>query len=274
MRQGISQADVDAFCEEVWGFSKKGRRSMPWREDTSFYSVLVSEMMLQQTQVERVKPKYAAFMQRFPSIEKLATAPLSEVIIHWQGLGYNRRAKYLHDSAKFVAAHGVPKTIDELIQLPGIGRNSAGAIVAYVYNQPSLFIETNIRTVYIHRFFHDEEGVDDGQLMELLKRTIDKEHPREWYYALMDYGSYLKKIVSNNGQSRHYKMQSRLEGSLRQMRGKIVDRLRHGTVDKKSLIDHFDNDERVHPALDGLIRDGLVVVRESRVSLTGSDNQS
>lgn len=241
---------------------------MPWRRDHSLYAVLVSELMLQQTQVARVIPKFEAFMQRFPTIAKLAAASLSDVIIMWQGLGYNRRAKYLHDTAQLIAARGDPQTYDELISLPGIGHNTAGAIMAYVYNQPVVFVETNIRTVVIHHFFADRTEVHDREIIHVVAQTLDHEHPREWYWALMDYGAYLKQSNNRLSQSRHYRKQSPLEGSLRQMRGRILDQLRRGPIDLASAAS-IQHDDRFAPACDSLVRDGLIEIHGSKITLSG-----
>lgn len=204
-------------------------RDMPWRQDISAYSVLVSEIMLQQTQVERVRVKYDEFMKKFPTIIQLAEASLADVLKVWQGLGYNRRAKYLHETAKIVTkyhAGSIPNTYDELIHLPGIGPNTAGAICAYAYNHPAIFIETNIRTVLIHHCFADKITVDDKQIKLKLEQLIDRQHPREFYWALMDYGSWLKQSgVKNNQRSKHYKKQTPLKGSVREVRGHIIREL-------------------------------------------------
>ena len=138
------------FQELIWEKGRELYRDMPWRDDTRPYYVLVSELMLQQTQVDRVIPKFDAFITRFPDEAALAAASLADVLTLWSGLGYNRRAKYLHDAAKMIMAEfsGIfPTTYDELVKLPGVGPNTAGAIMTYAYNQPVVFIETNVRTV-------------------------------------------------------------------------------------------------------------------------------
>ena len=136
-------------------------RDMPWRQDTRPYYVLVSELMLQQTQVDRVIPKFLAFITQFPDEKVLAGALLADVLKQWQGLGYNRRAKFLYESAKAVVVLGAfPDDEAGLLKLPGVGKNTAGAILAYAYNQPGLFIETNIRAVYIHHFFAPQGFTD------------------------------------------------------------------------------------------------------------------
>ena len=253
------------FQELLWQKAGQLHRDMPWRDDVRPYFVLVSELMLQQTQVERVVPKFAAFVARFPDEKALAAASLADVLRLWQGLGYNRRAKFLHVAAKAIVARGsFPDVFDELVKLPGVGKNTAGAILAYSFNQPALFVETNIRTVYIHHFFADDFAVDDKQIVEKLEQTLDHEHPREFYWALMDYGSWLKRQgVKNIARSRHYKKQSPLSGSLRQMRGMILTALSHNAP-----LDELKNDARFAPAVAGLEKDGLISRRGQSIDLT------
>lgn len=242
---------------------------MPWREDPSVYNVVVSELMLQQTQVERVVPKFNEFISLFPDFPALAKAPLSEVIIAWQGLGYNRRAKYLHELAKAVVARGdLPDTLEELVKLPGIGKNTAGAILAYAFDKPVVYIETNIRTVYLHHYFADRFDVDDKELLPIVERTLDHDEPRSWYSALMDYGTYLKKQgLGRNDASRHYKKQSSFKGSVRQMRGAILRALASGPLADAVLKETVAADERFDLALEQLVRESLVTIKGNTVRL-------
>ncbi len=246
-------------------------RDMPWRRDTQPYYVLVSELMLQQTQVDRVVPKFEAFVARFPDEKSLATASLAEVLTLWNGLGYNRRALFLHEAAKAVAASGgeFPATREGLMSLRGIGPGTAGAILTYAFNQPEVFVETNVRTVYFHHFFTDGEKVSDAQLSGLVEATLDREHPREFYWALMDYGAWLKKQGAGRvAQSQHYIKQTPLHGSIRQVRGQIVRLLAAGDATREKLEDELEGDERLAPALVGLIRDGLVTQTGEVLHLT------
>ena len=197
------------FRDLVWGQASARYRDMPWRDDPSFYHVLVSEIMLQQTQVSRALVKFAEFMEIFPTIEALASASLADVLRVWSGLGYNRRAKFLWQAAQQVVADGQPRTVKDLERLAGVGKNTAGAIMNYVYEVATPFIETNIRTVYIHHFFADSFDVSDKELYELVANTMDVEHPRQWFWALMDYGSHLKStegalLSKSNAQRVHY----------------------------------------------------------------------
>lgn len=254
---------------------EKGRelyRPMPWREDTRPYYVLVSELMLQQTQVPRVVPKFVEFATCFPDETQLAAASLGDVLKLWQGLGYNRRAKYLHDAAKMIVRDygGVmPTSPHELETLPGVGKNTAGAIMAYAHNRPVLFVETNVRTVYLHHFFPDEMQVSDAAILEKLAATLDHKNPRQFYQALMDYGSHLKAAgVRTNTRSRHYKKQPKLDGSVRQVRGEIIRQLADGSIPQAELAKRYTGDARYQPALDGLKRDGLIELDATTVRLT------
>ncbi|HEY0965370.1 MAG TPA: hypothetical protein VGE13_02720 [Candidatus Saccharimonadales bacterium] len=259
--------NYDNFSQLLKQKGEELYRDMPWREDIRPYYVLVSELMLQQTQVARVIPKFEAFIERFPDEKTLAEASLGDVLKLWQGLGYNRRAKFLHEAARqVVELNSFPDTFAELVKLPGVGKNTAGAILAYSFNKPSIFVETNIRTVYIHHFFADNFSVDDKEIIKLLEHTIDQEHPRKFYWALMDYGSWLKTNgVRNISSSKHYKKQSPLKGSLREMRGKILKVLSDAP---STGLKQFENDARFLRALDGLKRDGLIEDNKGRIRLT------
>lgn len=245
-------------------------REMPWRSDIQPYYVLVSELMLQQTQVDRVVPKFNQFINIFPAIGHLASAPLSQVLTAWQGLGYNRRAKFLHQAAqKLVSDYGgeFPDSQAELQNLPGVGPNTAGAIAAYAFNQPAIFVETNVRTVYIHHFFADDFNIPDKHIVDILGKTIDQKNPRYFYWALMDYGTHLKRSgVKNIHQSKHYTRQSPLKGSLREARGIILKQLSQANLDWREFR-HLAVDDRFDVALEGLIKDGLVVKEEEVLRL-------
>lgn len=250
------------FKELVWQKAREHYREMPWRQDTRPYYVLVSEIMLQQTQVDRVRVKFEEFITKFPTVDALANAGLDEVLKTWSGLGYNRRAKFLHRAAQMVQVDyngEFPSTNAELQKLPGVGVNTAGAMLAYSFNQPSVFIETNIRTVYFYHLFSGNQPVSDKELTVIVEQTVDQEHPREWYWALMDYGSYLKRSgVGLNSVSKHYKKQAPLKGSVREVRGQILKALANQQHAREDLEVLLLADERFDPALAGLIKDGLV----------------
>lgn len=267
----MSRKMTAEFQEKVWGHYRAHGRQMSWRDFPTFYNVLVSEIMLQQTQVDRVRVKFQEFMERFPTIQDLAAAPLADVLRVWQGLGYNRRAKYLHEAAKVVASDQAPAHMDELVQLPGVGKNTAAAIMNYVYMVPTAFVETNIRSVYFEHFFEGEVEVSDSLVLARVEETMDREHPREWFWALMDYGSWLKKQGSGRlTMSRHYKKQSPLKGSLREMRGLIIKALASGDSNMNDLRQNSPNDGRFAPALRGLEQEGLITIQNDTVYLTKS----
>ena len=251
-----------AFQEIISTKGKELYRDMAWRVDTRPYYVLVSEIMLQQTQVARVEVKFAEFITRFPDVEALATAPLGEVLTIWSGLGYNRRAKFLWQAAQMIVSefNGIsPKSQEQLVRLPGVGVNTAGAICAYSFNQPVVFVETNIRTVYIHHFFPNRDDVADKEIREKVSETIDIVHPREWYWALMDYGTWLKKQkLGQITKSKHYTKQSRLAGSMREMRGRIIKGLSQSPLPETALREAAEADERFEDALQSLLDEGLV----------------
>lgn len=249
------------FQAIVRKYYNENGRTLPWRSDPSPYNVLVSELMLQQTQVERVIPKFQEFVEAFPSIERLAGASLVEVLRLWQGLGYNRRAKYLHEAAKAIVSKGYfPTTVEELTTFPGVGKNTAGAIVAYAYNQPVAYVETNIRTVYFHHFFHGQADVNDKDLLALVERTLPDTDIRGWYSALMDYGVHLKtQGLGKISNSKHYKKQSAFTGSNRQVRGHVIRELSQASQTKTTLRQRID-DERLGDVLEQLCREGLVAL--------------
>ena len=263
--------DIAEFQEIVWDKSRQLFRGMPWRSDTRPYYVMVSEIMLQQTQVDRVIPKFEAFIGRFPSVEILSQATLADVLQMWSGLGYNRRAKFLHQAAIKIMTeyNGVfPETYKELITLPGVGVNTAGALLAYSFNKPAVFIETNIRTVYFYHFFPNQDTVNDRELKALVEATVDTEHPREWYWAIMDYGSNLKKQgIGQNSKSSHYAKQSPLKGSVREVRGAILKALIIQDSTEQELRQQLAADERFTPALMSLEKDGLVTITQGAISL-------
>ncbi len=246
-------------------------RDMPWRRDTRAYYVLVSELMLQQTQVARVEPKFQEFIARFPDESALASASLAEVLALWQGLGYNRRAKFLHAAAAMVMGEfdgAIPNVESELRRLPGVGVNTAGAILAYGFNQPALFIETNIRTVYLHHFFNDTDSVHDREIYALLSQTIDRNNPRRFYQNLMDYGTWLKSQgIRNIAKSQHYKKQSPLRGSVRELRGDMIRALLVSAYSIAEFQEQFGADDRYVAALNGLQGDALVEQSDGRISL-------
>lgn len=228
--------------------------------------------MLQQTQVERVIPKFEAFIQQFPSIKSLSQAKLSDVLRAWQGLGYNRRAKFIWQAAQAIIDQGgeFPKTVAELEKLPGIGPYTASAIACFSYNQPVVLIETNVRTIFLYHFFPQQHQVSDKELLPLIKETVDTSNPREWYWALMDYGSYLKKSVPNpSRQSKQYTKQSSFAGSQRQARGEILRMLAAAPeLDIKNMeVRMTSNPKHFESAISALVSEGFIREHEGKYRL-------
>ncbi len=257
----------DAFRElrdTIYEFYWACMRALPWRCTEDPYFILVSEFMLQQTQVERVLGKYESFIETFPDFQVLARAPLKDVLSLWQGLGYNRRAVSLWKTARKVVEefHGsLPDTQEELVQMPGIGRATAGSILAFAFNRPAVFIETNIRRVFIHFFFQGRTDVRDSEIVLLVEAAFDHDNPRQWYYALMDYGAMLgRQSLNPNRRSAHYARQAPFEGSDRQARGRVIKALLEKdthTGKTLSLLLNIEAD-RLRRILAGLERDGLI----------------
>ena len=225
-QRAFSDAQLDAFIEKVWREGGQRYRELPWRNIDDPYAVLVSEIMLQQTQVSRVEKHWQRFLELFPTLDALAAADVSLVLENWQGLGYNRRALALKRTAEQCSVEygGVlPADESRLLALPGIGKATAGGVLAFAFQKPALYLETNVRTVFLHELFPDEEGVSDKTLEPLVLATCSKDDPRGWYYALLDYGAYLKSIMPNpSRRSKHYTKQSTFEGSKRQKRAELV----------------------------------------------------
>jgi len=260
----ITLAQVRAFQKEIYGHYDTRGRDLPWRNKLNPYRVLVSEIMLQQTQVERVIEKFQEFLEAFPDFNALAHAPLPRLLEIWQGMGYNRRALALKALAqKVVAEHRgkLPQEPEKLLALPGIGPYTAGAIAAFAFNRPVVFMDTNIRRVYIHKFFHDRDDIHDDEIIPFLERTMDAENPGKWYNALMDYGTMLKKEhVNPNRRIAHSSRQSTFENSNRQVRGRILKVLvKEAPLTQAQIVLRSGMDlERVKQNLVQLMEEGFI----------------
>jgi len=222
----LAPAAIRAFQKKIYEHYRMYGRDLPWRKTRNPYRILVSEIMLQQTQADRVLQKYSLFLKHYPDFKALAAAPVRDLLAIWQGLGYNRRALSLKKLAmQVVAEHAakLPKDPEQLLSLPGIGKYTAGAVAAFAFRQPAVFMDTNIRRVFIHTFFSDKEQIADADILPLVQQTLDASAPHAWYNALMDYGAMLAKEHRNaNRKSAHYTRQTRFENSNRQVRGRIL----------------------------------------------------
>ena len=216
----------EAFVALVRHQGENLYRDLPWRNIDDAYGVLVSEVMLQQTQVVRVQRYWQRWMSLFPTVDALVAADTATVLETWQGLGYNRRALALKRACEQCSAEfggRLPQEAEELVRLPGIGPATAAGVIAFAYNRPSVYIETNVRSVFLHELFPDAQDVSDKQLAPYVANTCPDEGARSWYYALLDYGAHLKTQVGNpSRRSSHYARQSAFEGSRREKRSFIL----------------------------------------------------
>ena len=269
-KEGLSRRSLTFFRGMIYDHYHKEGRSLPWRKTRNPYRILVSEIMLQQTQVGRVLDKYRLFINAFPDFAALAVAPFSDILNAWQGLGYNRRAISLKKIAETVVEHyrgSLPSDPEVLITLPGVGKYSASAIYTFMTGNPSLFIETNIRRVYIHFFFQDRQGIRDKDIIPFLENTMDAKDPRRWYYALMDYGVKLKAEVENpNKRSAGYRKQSPFKGSARQVRGTLLRALIGSSGMTKSQIEKMVSGHAgdIDVILACLVREGFLEKKDTR----------
>ena len=261
-------------------------RDLPWRRSRDPYEVWVSEVMLQQTQVSRVDGRWQRWLERFPNVGALASAEAAEVLEEWQGMGYNRRALALWHAAQQVVLGGgeMPRDAEGLVALPGIGPATAAGIRAFALDLPGVYLETNVRTVFLHELFPEAQKVPDRELVPLVEvccppdASNPADDPRTWYFALLDYGAWLKRTVPNpSRRSSTHVRQSRFEGSHRQRRAMLVRALlahREG-ADPKELAELLSEEERSHgrgaisaEAVNGLLeelsREGFCTCREGR----------
>ena len=270
----ITAAQIQPFQRTIWDYYRKHARTLPWRKSRNPYRILVSEIMLQQTQVERVIEKYQRFISAFPDFSSLSQASLHDILSIWQGLGYNRRAIALKQIAHEVITKydGIlPSSADILIQLPGIGKATASAIAAFAFNQPAVFIETNVRRVFIHFFFQDRDNVKDSELLPLIERALDQDNSRQWYYALMDYGVMLKKEFGNpNRKSFHYQRQAPFQGSQRQLRGLVLKVVLNAPkITETDIVKNLKKEpEKIKDVIEQLQKEGFIRKERNTYSIS------
>ena len=265
LAEGMSPKASLLFRTMVYDFYREhGRHDLPWRNTDDPYNIVVSEIMLQQTQVTRVVSKYQDFIDTFPDWEVLANAPLPHILSVWQGMGYNRRALALKHIAQQVVVRfqrKVPGEVEVLMTLPGIGRATAGALCAFIHHLPVVFIETNIRAAFLHCFYAEQVSVSDQEVCDRIAQTMDQKNPRDWYQALMDLGVCIKAHMPNpNRISAGYRKQSILKGSDREIRGRIVAvLLKDHVISEQKLYRMLKcSKKRLKYIIRRLINDGLV----------------
>jgi A/G-specific adenine glycosylase len=229
--EAVLPPDVDAALLQAriltW-YAANGR-DLPWRRTTDPYAVLVSEIMLQQTQVPRVIPKFAAFLERFPSFEDLAAATLAEVLSLWSGLGYNNRALRLWQCALVLRDRraggdaatrlALPATVDQLDELPGVGPYTARAVMVFAHNADVAAVDANVRRVLIHELgLASDTG--SARLQAVAEALLPRGRSRDWHNALMDYGSEV--LTSRTTGVRPLTTQSPFAGSRRDYRARVL----------------------------------------------------
>lgn len=283
----LSQREKRNFKNKVWRYYRTHGRSLPWRRNITPYRIVVSEIMLQQTQVPRVIPKYKEFLRVFPTWKALSKARLDTVMRLWQGLGYNRRALALQETARRVVGEyngRLPKDPDILKTFSGIGSATASSVAAFAFNVPTVFIETNIRSVFIYHFFpakgwsasgrKNTLGVHDEDIFPLIEQTLDTKNPREWYFALMDYGVALKAREGNpSRQSTHYARQTPFKESNRYIRGQIIKLLaKKEKLTLRQMQKEIDMDvERIKKRLNDLEKEGFLLSQQGKKYSLASD---
>lgn len=271
--KGLTPDTIQLFQKVIYNVYQEHGRSFPWRMTHNPYHILVSEIMLQQTQTERVAGKYERFINSFPDFSSLAQASLREILRVWQGLGYNRRALALKKIAHTVMKKfrgNLPSSLEALMILPGIGKATASAISAFAFNKPTVILETNVRRVFIHHFFRNKNGIKDAEILPLVEKTLDTSDPRRWYYALMDYGVMLKKESQNpNRRSAHYQKQTPFEDSNRQIRGMILKTLvMEHEISETEIIKRLNTTpERVRKNLIQLQEEGFLKKKGNRFTI-------
>jgi len=291
----LNEMEIEGLRRDLLTWYHKHGRKLPWRERVDPYRVLVSEIMLQQTQVDRVIPKFEAFLARFPTLESLAEAPTAEVVRLWQGLGYNRRAVRLQAVARAVVErHGgrIPASTEELLDLPGVGAYTAAALRAFAFNLEDAPVDTNVRRV-VHRVAYGMEyppRVNDHALSALALALVPRGRGHAWSSAMMDVGATictsrapkclvcplrnrcaaapidparLQEAARAYAPPRGPQARLRFEETTRYARGRIVERLRALSREQSVTLEELRalvGRDDVSALVEGLERDGLAAI--------------
>ena len=254
----ISETKIKNFNEKIFAWWKKNKRTLPWRETTNPYYIMISEIMLQQTQVNRSVEKYLEFIKEYPTIKELAEASVSSVLKIWSGLGYNRRALWLQEAAnQIVRLNEFPKTPEELQKLKGIGPYTSRSILIFTFNYDIATVDTNIRRILIAENFA-KVNTKEKELFIIAQKLLPKGKARDWHNALMDYGALVLTSAKTGIKPKTTISSSSKEN--RRFRGIIVKYLTRTTKAKKEKIVKNCNipNEKIDDILVGLIADGLV----------------
>lgn len=256
----LDSESVHSFQENIMDWWSKNARNLSWRKNPSPYQVLVSEIMLQQTQVNRVIPKYEEFLQEFPTIEDLASAETKHLLTVWSGLGYNRRAIWLREAANEIVKLGeFPREVKELRKLKGIGDYTSRSILIFAFNKDVAAVDTNIRRVFIASGFADE-SMNAKEVQDVADTLLLKGRSSDWHNALMDYGSQV--LTSTVTGIAPTSKQPCFRGSTREIRGAIIrvltkiDRMTLDELIASLEVDCTSAD--VAPVLDQLVTEKLI----------------
>lgn len=262
----LSTGRIVSFQHKIFSWWTTHKRDLPWRHTRDPYKIMVSEVMLQQTQVLRVIAKYREFIEVFPTVFDLAKASPAQVLRVWKGMGYNRRALYLQKAAKAIVEiyHGIfPENERELVKLPGLGTYTARALLVFAYGQDVPLVDTNIRQIIIHFFFNDQPQ-KESVIGDVAGQLVSKGKSWEWHQALMDYGALrLARARSGSLTKVSRKTSIPFKDSNRFYRGRIIDRLREGDIQERKLESEFKKKYRkpndfLKAILQGLEADGLI----------------
>ncbi|MEK6812515.1 MAG: Fe-S cluster assembly protein HesB [Nanoarchaeota archaeon] len=263
----ISAAQRYAFQRKILAWYPHHRRNLPWRTTTDPYAILVSEVMLQQTQVERVIPYYQNFLQHYPTIQALARARKKDLLRIWSGLGYNGRVLRLQKTAHLIVEQhqGIfPRDYEQLLCLPGVGPYTARAVLAFAFNKAAPVVDTNIRRVLLHAFrFPASTSLRTVEL--LAAQLIPEGKSRIWHNALMDYGAL--HATARKTKITSLSRQSRFEGSKRQLRGKIIRYLLQHSSSSFQELQTFFSDRRLPSIVAQLETEGFLQIIDGCVRL-------
>lgn len=295
----MTYKQVTQFQNLILDWFATNQRDLPWRHTHDPYAVMVSEVMLQQTQVDRVKNYWPAWLDRWPTFENLANAPTADIIRAWAGLGYNRRAVNLKRAAEFILKEGSFTYFDTLAKLqtiPGIGPGTAGALMNFVWNIDTPFLEVNIKRI-LQRLAIGPETINgwakDKELMEVAKAVLPANKARIWPHALMDFGALAcrpndpfcetcplgkilppKRLLDKSKPSTlHPKPSIKFETTNRYWRGQILKALH---TQSQSVSNLYRELLKLNPELapnrfkqlaNDLKQDGLIIIKHNRVSL-------
>jgi A/G-specific adenine glycosylase len=259
----VNPSKIQSFRKRIFAWWAKNKRDLPWRNTDDPYKIMVSEIMLQQTQVSRTIEKYLAFIEQFPTVEALAQATTAEVLTMWSGLGYNRRALWLQEAAKEIVAMGsFPETAEKLIKLKGIGPYTSRSILIFAFNQDLATIDTNIRRILIAEGFADEETTEK-ELFNIAEQIYPKGRSRDWHNALMDYGSL--EVTARKTGIKPTTQQPKYKKSGRFYRGQVVKYLtKHKKATLKTLVKECAiPNEQEEKVINSLIKDGLIIKKKT-----------